>query len=123
MRARRDRSIAMMASAICRCSVLPKPTAKELARWLPILVLLGGCAATQEPWIRSDGGLILPDQLALDEKACDAQRQQANLAASTEPGIAYGANGFNNPRAEAYEAAVQGYAACMAQRGYSRAPQ
>jgi hypothetical protein len=116
-------SIAMTICAACRYPALPELTARGVARWLPILVLLGGCAGTQEPWTRSDGSPILAGQLALDEKACDAQRQQANDAANTEPGLVFGENGLHSPRAEAYDAVALAYAACMAQRGYSRAPQ
>jgi hypothetical protein len=116
-------SIAMAKTAVHRPSARPVSRARALMCWLPALALVGGCASTPQSWTRSDGGPISPDQLALDEKGCQAERQNALLAASDEPGFVYGANGLSSPRGDAFDAVEQAYAGCMTQRGYNRPPQ
>ena len=90
--------------------------------WLALAFALCGCS-TQDRWTRVDGAPGSPEQVAFDEKSCQAEKQGAERAASTEPGIVYEGDGFHFPRADAADAAAQRYVACMAGRGYNREPQ
>jgi hypothetical protein len=77
---------------------------------------LAGCATAPPPtWTRVDGKPIAPDQLTLDQTACQGERQKTNLTNTVKSGISVDANGVYDPKARAL---ADVYVGCMAQRGY-----
>jgi hypothetical protein len=79
---------------------------------------IAGCAtAPSAPtWTRIDGQPMTPEQLTLDQTACQVEMQTSNLNDTMEGSIRFDANGSYNTKVRALDKV---YAGCMAQRGYT----
>ncbi len=83
---------------------------------MTIGLAIAGCATAPAPtWTRIDGRPMTPDQLTLDQTACQGEMQKTNLTNTVKSGIAFDANGPYNTKDRALD---QVYVGCMAQRGY-----